>query len=220
MCFSASASFTAAALLTAVGCINLKKNNDRNTFFLAAIPLLFAIQQGAEGLLWLAFGKGMFTHQTTYFAEIVYLTFAFIIWPIWIPLSLGLIEKVKWRKYIMFASMACGVILSMLNLSYALNQEVTVKIVNQSIQYIGVVPSQTIIYPLILLIPCFITSLRNGWIFGALVSIAYIIADYYFYVNFVSVWCFFAAIVSLSIYKILNDNEEYLSVFRSKTLQA
>ena len=60
----------------------------------------------------------------------------------------------------------------------------------------------------------FLSSLRHAWIFGILVAIAYVIAEYFYVATFISVWCFFAAIVSLFIYKILRDNQ-YLAKDKS-----
>ena len=60
MCFSASASFAGAAILAPVGIYTLKAawRKDRGYLGLAAFPLLFGVQQGLEGGLWLAIGRG------------------------------------------------------------------------------------------------------------------------------------------------------------------
>lgn len=211
MCFSAEASFIAAVLLGTIGSVTLKNSTSRADFFLASIPFLFAIQQFAEGIVWLNLKGQVFTPGIAQAAKEAFLTFAFLIWPIWVPLALTMAEKVAWRKNIILADLVCGILLSLLNLYYALGQEISVKIVNQSLQYIGNAPSQIFVYPFIVLFPCFISSLKNMWIFGTLVAVAYVIAEFSFSQSFVSVWCFFAAIVSLSVYKVLNDNKGYFS---------
>ena len=53
MCFSASASFIAGTSLSAVGVAALRNTKARSEQPLAAIPLLFGIQQLAEGVIWL-----------------------------------------------------------------------------------------------------------------------------------------------------------------------
>lgn len=207
MCFSTEASFTAAILLGATGGLTLKKTTSRAQFFIAAIPILFAIQQFSEGIIWLFLSGEVGSHELFINAERSFLTFAFLVWPIWIPLSFALIEPVTWRRYLLFINLYCGVALSGLNLTYALREEVTVKIVNHSIQYMGNIPDQIIIYPLIVMLPMFLSSLKNVWIYGVLLVGAYVVADYFYTVTFASVWCFFSAIVSLFIYKILKDNQ-------------
>jgi len=207
MCFSTEASFSASAVLGAMGCVMIKNCSTRSQLLLASIPFLFAIQQLSEGLLWMQLGDQNQSPHTLLNAQRVFLSFAFLIWPIWIPLSLGIIEKVSWRKWLIFVDLACGIALSLVNLSFALQQEVSVKIINHSIQYFGHIPPQTLIYPAIVLVPCFISSLKNMWMFGVLVGAGYLVAQYFYETTFVSVWCFFAAIVSLFIYKILKDNQ-------------
>lgn len=207
MCFSTEASFGAAVILTLAGAFTLNKCQRKELLWLAATPLLFGIQQFAEGLLWMHFQNHLDSNLAFYWTKRIFLTFAFLVWPIWIPLAVGLAEKIKFRRYLIFFDLACGIGLSMINLSYALKQEILVEIVNHSIQYTGEVPPQTFLYPLIVLLPCFISSLKNMWVFGALALLGYIVAYYFYATTFVSVWCFFAAIVSVVIYKIVNDNQ-------------
>ena len=53
MCFSASISFTTAAVLTVAGVITLKNTSNKKEYILASFPLIFALQQFVEGLSWL-----------------------------------------------------------------------------------------------------------------------------------------------------------------------
>lgn len=207
MCFSTEASFSAALVLGAMGGITMKNCSSRSQFFLAAVPFLFAIQQFAEGILWLQLSHHQGSDIILRNAQWIFLSFAFLIWPIWVPLSLVAVEKVGWRRLIIAIDLACGIALSLLNLSYAVQQETSVRIVNHSLQYIGNVPEQTLIYPIIVLLPCFLSSIKNMWMFGVIVAMGYIAADYFYNTTFVSVWCFFAAIASVLNYKILKDNQ-------------
>jgi len=51
MCFSATASFSAGAILLGLGTLTLKSARRPRELVLAAIPLLFAIQQLIEGVI-------------------------------------------------------------------------------------------------------------------------------------------------------------------------
>jgi hypothetical protein len=53
MCFSATASFIAFGVTGAIGLASVSRIRSSNELPLAAIPLVFASQQGIEGLLWL-----------------------------------------------------------------------------------------------------------------------------------------------------------------------
>ena len=82
MCFSATASFTASALLTPVGLYALRRTyqSDPRYLALAAFPLLFGIQQAIEGGLWLALeGRATLSTSTT---ALGFLFFAYLLWPI------------------------------------------------------------------------------------------------------------------------------------------
>jgi hypothetical protein len=207
MCFSAEASFTAAGALAIIGGATLKNVLNRNYFFLAAIPLLFALQQLSEGVLWVQLGHGHQDGLISNLAARSFLVFAFFVWPIWIPLSLFKAEKMLWRRRALLGISIAGALLSFTNLYFAMDQNISVSIINHSLQYAGRVPPQTILYPLIVVTPIFISSMNKVWIFGVLISIAYIVTAYLYETTFVSVWCFFAAIVSLILYKVLKDNE-------------
>lgn len=207
MCFSAEASFTAAAILGVAGGMNAKNCRTVSLLPLAAIPLLFGIQQLSEGVLWYYLGNAYESSHIFYGAMYFFLMFAFLIWPIWIPFSLYCAEQPGWRKTLILLIMLSGIALSTINLFYALKHDIVVQVVNHSIQYIGEVPSQTFLYPFIVLAPCFFSSLKNMWVFGLLVTCAYILAAYFYTTTFVSVWCFFAAVVSVVIYKIVSDNQ-------------
>lgn len=206
MCFSTEASFTAALVLGVAGGLTLKNTTSKSQFFIAAIPLLFAIQQFSEGLIWLYLGKHIGTHEMFIHAQLSFLTFAFLIWPIWIPLSFFMIEPIKWKRIALLILLSFGIALSFLNLTYAMREDISISIVNHSIQYSGHVPEQMITYPLITLLPMFISSLRNIWIYGLLTLLAFIAANYFYTATFTSVWCFFSAVISIMIYKILKDN--------------
>lgn len=82
MCFSAEASFTTAAVLTTIGFAGLKINFSRSQLFLAMIPLLFAIQQFFEGVLWLGLESTTFPITILMLAKKIFLIFAFLVWPI------------------------------------------------------------------------------------------------------------------------------------------
>ena len=59
MCFSATASFTVAAIAGAAGVASLTQVTRKQDLLLAAFPLLFGAQQAVEGMLWLALGAEM-----------------------------------------------------------------------------------------------------------------------------------------------------------------
>lgn len=207
MCFSATSSFTAAVVLSTIGIYTLTQVSLKRLYLLAVVPLFFGIQQLSEGVIWVHYAY--YPLPKAYFeaATELFLFFALFIWPLWIPLSLFIAEAKPIRKKVIAMDLCAGLILALLNLYYALGQEINVQVVNHSIHYSGEVPSQTIIYPLIVLLPCFLSSVKKVWMYGLLIALTYVFAYSYYEITFVSVWCFFSAITSIAIYKIVQANQ-------------
>jgi len=92
MCFSAEASFAVAGVLTVVGWYTNKCVKTKQQKPFALIPWLFAIQQAAEGFVWLS-AKGHIALCWGLYASYIFLLFALAIWPVWIPFSLLALER-------------------------------------------------------------------------------------------------------------------------------
>lgn len=208
MCFSAEVSFTASAVLMASGTYILKNCSNKSLLWIASIPILFGLQQLFEGILWVSVDQRLNDSFLFTSSANAYLVFAFLIWPVWIPLAFMVAEKNQGIKKMIAFILGCGVLLSLANLYYGLKQSVSIGIVNHSLQYLAEVPNQIYIYPLIILIPCFISTLKSVKSFALLVTIGYVIAYYFYSQTFVSVWCFFSALVSLAIYQVVKEENK------------
>ena len=92
MCFSATASFSAGVVLTVIGIATLKKVQHPSQIMFASIPLIFAVQQITEGVLWLALPSTAYPAIQVSFTYI-FLFFAQVVWLLWVPLAILLLEK-------------------------------------------------------------------------------------------------------------------------------
>ena len=105
MCFSPEASFTSGGILLVVGAASLSKVSSKKKIVLASTPLIFAIQQLSEGVLWLTINKPenyVLQQVSTY----LFTAFGQIFWPIWVP------ETEIVRRRILWAFLGLGVIIS------------------------------------------------------------------------------------------------------------
>ena len=211
MCFSAQASFTAATVLAAIGYKTVKKASSRAEIFLAIVPLLFAIQQFCEGLIWIHFSYESLSQPLFELAKYGYLFFAFLVWPVWYPLSILMIETDPLRKKLIAAFLALGIVLAFYYI-YAgfLNNHINVQIVHYRLQYIpkinfdGYIP----LYLMSIIMPFFLSNYPHiRWV-GWPGLISFVIATYYFEYALVSVWCFSASLISILILKVLHDNAQ------------
>ena len=107
MCFSATASFTAGVVLLGIGTMALKLAKHPREWALAAIPLLFAIQQLTEGVIWLTFRYEAPLLNTV--MTQVYSFFSHVLWPIYVPMAVLLIEPLGWRRRVLLAYVVAGV---------------------------------------------------------------------------------------------------------------
>ena len=95
MCFSASASFTASAVLMPLGLYSThlaRTNRQPNYVPLALVPFFFGVQQFVEGLEWTALDNGRIEPLTT-LAGLGFLFFAYCFWMVWIPWSAWSISR-------------------------------------------------------------------------------------------------------------------------------
>lgn len=209
MCFSATASFGAGIVLTAIGVASIKKVQHRSQFMFAAIPLLFAIQQFSEGILWLTLpypDLQYFQKDTTYF----FLIFAQIIWPLYVPISILLLEKQKTQENIQRLLVVIGLLVSC-NLGYYLyNYKAHAEIDCYHIKYLQSYPEKFriwggILYGVATILPPFFSHIRRMWMLGGTVLIFYIITALFYENYLISVWCFFASLISVSVWIIMRE---------------
>jgi hypothetical protein len=98
MCFSAEASVAAGVALLPAGAFAIATalRKDRAYLPLAALPLLFGVQQLCEAGVWIGLERG--EPGLVRLATLAFLFFAIAFWPFWIPLVAACIEgRPAWR---------------------------------------------------------------------------------------------------------------------------
>jgi hypothetical protein len=213
MCFSAEASFGAGVIIGTVGIYSIKKAQKPNQLLFAATPLIFAFHQISEGFVWIALlNPG---YQTLYAVSVsFYLAIAQVLWPFWVPLSVLLIEKEQSRKKIIIAFLIIGTIGALYLAIGLLIFPITAQIKSHHIHYdhgylldSDFIP--VIFYFLPATIPLFVTSNKDIRILGFVILVSASVSFILFEKYFTSVWCFFAAAISiwvLVIVKKMNKN--------------
>ncbi|MDN3677814.1 hypothetical protein QWY90_10885 [Flavobacterium paronense] len=73
--------------LSAIGYASIKKVHQPSQYLFAAIPLLFAVQQFAEGILWIVLPNESII-KLKKIAASVFIIIAQIVWPVWVSLSI------------------------------------------------------------------------------------------------------------------------------------
>ena len=201
MCFSAPASFVAGTTLCAVGVATLKRTEARTEMPLAMIPLLFGVQQLTEGVVWLTFSHDLPLLKQT--MTYLYSGFSHVLWPMYVPFATGVLEAVRWRRKAIFAFEAAGVAVGLYLLYFLVTRPVVAEVVGMHIVYVSphfyLIPVM-VFYLAATCVSCFFSSHGYVKLFGVLALLSFIAAYLVHVMAAVSIWCFFAAILSLLIY--------------------
>lgn len=211
MCFSAEASFGASAVLGTIAIASVAKAKTTPQRLFAIIPLLFAVQQLSEGMLWLSL-KDPDLEAWQQFFTYTFLGFAMLVWPVWIPLTVWLLEKDKKRKKktgvlliagsVVFTGIAC--VLWM----YKVKVIPTHHHLHYEFDFPAKPGTGIVIFSLLYFMATigapFISSIKRMKWLGISFAASYLFAVTFYSGFVVSVWCFFAALLSILVVWILS----------------
>lgn len=207
MCFSATASFGAGIVLSVIGIASIRKAEKKSQLFFASIPLIFAVQQISEGFLWLALSHPEYA-SLRWPATYIFLAFAQIVWPFWVPFSILKLEQDDRRKKIGWALMGIGTIVSAYLAFCLLSYHVEANIKGLHIAYTQDYPAGLsnyggLFYIIATIAPPFLSSVKRMPALGAAIFISYGVTILLYTDYIVSVWCFFASIISIAVLSVL-----------------
>lgn len=214
MCFSASVSYSAATVLVGTGVYAIQQARRLHPPYLmwALVPVLFGLQQAFEGGVWQELDAGNANAAVPF--ALGFHFFSHFLWLWWLPLSSYLVEPSqasktgKLRKRVIGGCAMFGAFTGTLVFSVMLfhPEWMSVGMREHSITYDFSVPWRSSIhlpitpaalYALTILVPLLFSSHRLIRIFGGLVALSSLLASATYGYAYVSVWCFFAAVLSL-----------------------
>lgn len=207
MCFSATASFGAAIVLSGIGVAAIKKVQKPSQIIFASIPLVFAVQQLSEGILWVSLPnpENILLQQSM---TVVFLIFAQVVWPLCVPVSILLLEKNHKYRIVLKILAGAGLIVSVF-LAYCLVfYHVQAEIVGAHISYrqdypVSLKTYGAVLYIMATIAPLFLSTIKRMWMLGVTVLISYIITAVFYEHYILSVWCFFSSVISITVYAIM-----------------
>lgn len=211
MCFSATASFSASVIIGLVGVATYRSCRKPEEKFLGAVPFLFALQQVSEGFVWLSITNNDF-YQFQHLFTLCFLFFAWVVWPILIPLAFYKLEtegkRKIWCKRLIYVGIASG-LYACFNMiaKYPVPDIATFHIIYKVEKIYGhnffFIPHQTA-YILATVAPMFLSTLKGVKLLAFANFIALLLCFIFFQFALPSTWCFFAAFLSAIIYRIIN----------------
>jgi hypothetical protein len=168
---------------------------------------MLSLQQGLEGFVWIALLNPEYSEwgkSATY----GFLVFAQVVWPFFIPFSIMLLEKEqKRRKMLLFLTITGSV--QALFLGYGmLMYSVSSEILHSHIRYdLDFPPANRwfggALYIIATGVSPFISSIRRLRFVGVIVLCSYLFTRILYGQNVISVWCYFAALISFVILAVI-----------------
>lgn len=210
MCFSAPVSYSAAVVLLATGVYAVRQARRLQPpyWMWALVPVFFGLQQAFEGRVWQALYAGNASEIVPF--ALGFHFFSHFLWLWWLPLCSYIVETGRIRKRLFAGFALFGAFAGSMVYSFMLfhPEWMSVVIREHSIIYNFSVPYRSsieipvtpmMLYGLTIMVPLLFSSHRLIRIFGGLVALSMALASVAFNEAFVSVWCFFAAVLSLYI---------------------
>jgi len=211
MCFSAEASIASGVLLMPVGayCTVAALRKNISYLPLALTPILFGVQQLCEAGVWLGFERN--DPALVKPSATAFLFFAIAFWPCWIPFVAMILEPRSWRRKFFFLLMLVGMWMgggAWLEAVLKYDELVHVGIAGHSIRYdlTQLTMAQSVasallqvIYLVLICGPLILSHERGLLPIGVLIGVSAVTVHFVFMYAFVSVWCFFASLISAHI---------------------
>jgi len=195
MCFSASASFIASGGLAVASAATLGVTPRRRRF-LVFIPLVFAIQQALEGYQWILLNVSTMSAAAGY----GYLAFAYVFWPVAVPLFVMKLDVRTRNRTRWFLGL--GTAVAAWNLAFILLHGLTIRVLGGHITYGVDIPYPELVTIAYVAAVCgaLLCSRKIAIrVLGVLSLVSAIVAYFWFSPGFPSVWCYFAAVISVFI---------------------
>jgi hypothetical protein len=202
MCFSATANFTGSAVLGAIGIATMAEVKHRRELLFASLPCLFALHQFTEGFVWLGL-NGKISQTALHGVAAAYVLYAQGLLPFLLPLSVFLIEPTRHRRRGMLWFVILGGLLALYLTWGLIAYPLTISMQSHSILYVNKITNTTPVAILYVAATCgslFFSGFRR------LVQLAYanlvglVVVALVKHYAFTSVWCAYAAVVSVIIY--------------------
>lgn len=212
ICFSATASFCAGLALLGAGYVTTSRSSSSAELPFAAIPVFFGIQQIVEGYLWLNLPAQT---ATTHTLTVIYLLFSNVLWPIYVPAAIWMLEPLAQRRKLLAIPLAIGVIISLFFLAKILTEPLLATIKGMHINYDLPHPHHDFVFALYATATCLaplLSSYKSVILFGVAIIVSMFVSYSLFHHWFASVWCFFAAIMSIVILFHFSDLREIRSM--------
>jgi hypothetical protein len=169
---------------------------------LGAMPCLFALHEFIEGFVWLGL-DGRVSQHVMHNAGSAYVLYAQGILPFLLPFSIFLIEPTRQHRRRMLGFVILGGVLALYLLWGLISYPLAISEQAHSILYYNVITTTTLVAELYVIATCgalFFSGFRDLVLLGWANLIGLLVVMVMKRYAFTSVWCAYAAVVSVIIY--------------------
>ena len=202
MCFSPTASFVATGVLGSIGVATWRHVREPRTLLFASVPMLFAFHQFCEGMVWLGLEGRIGPLALNHFA-FLFTLYAQGLLPTLMPAAVALMEPRGWRRNAIVGLTVVGAVASAWDAYGLIFVPSRVFVDHFSVAYRNPLTGNLWISLLYILATCGALLLSGHRVirtYGVVNVIALTIVQIVRSYAFASVWCFYAAIMSVMIY--------------------
>lgn len=200
MCFSVEADLASGVAVGVVGIDTLRHVTRPAHLPLAALPAVFAAHQLNEAFVWWGL-EGSLSPATARAAAWVYLTVAFVL-PTLVPVAVALIEREPTRRRVMWVLAALGAVVSSVLLGALVRGGPSARLADHHIAYSVDLTYGGVWAVAYVVVTCgaFLASSEQRMAtVGALNLLAVSVLAWFLMTGVISLWCAWAALVSLLI---------------------
>jgi hypothetical protein len=201
VCFSAQADITAGLVVSAIGVDALRQVHRPSERALGALPLLLGAHLLVEAFVWEGLTGGV-AASTGRAAMWLYLAFALVVLPVYVPFAVRAVEPDPRRRRTMARLGVVGVALAGVYLIALLDAPVDVRIEERHLAYVlqmdygGLLAG---IYAVVACAPPMLSSERRIALFGVANLAAVVVLVWVESSALTSLWCAWAAVTSVAI---------------------
>jgi hypothetical protein len=197
VCFSPEGDLVGGIVVTAIGVDAVRHLHHRNDHLaLAALPLLLGAHQIDEAFVWWGL-QGVVPQEVGRIAMWIYLTIAFVVLPIFVPVVIMLLEPTAPRRWRIAPFLAIGAGVSVVLLETMLRNSPSAMLGAYHLAYSIGLQHGIVVIGLYIVATCgslLASGFRHIVVFGLANVVAVIVLARLSAEGFASLWCFYAAI--------------------------
>lgn len=202
MCFSPEVDFVASGVIGAIGVATLAHVRQPRAVLFAAMPMFFALHQFTEGFVWLGL-DGIIRPEAKGHVVFLFMLYAQGVLPLLMPLAVLLMEPPGLRRRLIAGLTLIGAMLAAFVFGGLIAYPSTACIEGHSIHYQNPATAQDWVAAIYVIATCGALILSShrvvswfGWLNLVGVAVTMLVKGY----AFTSVWCLYAAVLSVILY--------------------